>query len=87
MKVSFIVPVYNEGLVLQNSIESLLDIDYPNYEIITVNDSSTDDTIIVAEGLVGYQRGRSVLVKISLINKPKLNMSSLIENIKKTSTA
>jgi len=68
--ISIIVPVYNEGLVLQNSIESLLDIDYPNYEIIIVNDGSTDDTIIVAEGLVGYQRGRSVLVKISLINKP-----------------
>jgi len=68
--ISILVPVYNEGVVLQYSIESLLDIDYPNYEIIIVNDGSTDDTSAVAEELVGHQRGRSGLVKISLINKP-----------------
>jgi len=68
--ISIIVPVYNEGVVLQNSIESLLDIDYPNYEIIIVNDGSTDDTSAIAEEFVGHQKGRSGLVKISLINKP-----------------
>lgn len=68
--ISIIVPVYNEGIVLQNSIESLLDINYPNYEIIIVNDGSTDDTASLAEELVGHQKGRNGLVKISLINKP-----------------
>lgn len=68
--VSIIVPVYNEGKVLHYSIESLLDIDYPNYEIIIVNDGSTDDTAEVGESLVGYHRGRTGLVKVLLINKP-----------------
>ena len=68
--ISIIVPVFNEGVVLQNSIESLLDVDYPNYEIIIVNDGSTDNTAAIAEELVGHQRGRNGLVKISLINKP-----------------
>src|SRR3989339_58926 len=68
--VSIIVPVYNEGKVLRSSIESLLELDYSNYEIIIVNDGSTDDTAIVAESLVGYQKGVSGLVKVSLINKP-----------------
>jgi len=68
--ISIIVPVYNEGIVLKYSIESLLDLDYPNYEIIIVNDGSTDDTSAVGEALVGNQRGRSGLVKVSLINKP-----------------
>ena len=68
--ISIIVPVFNEGVVLQYSIESLLDIDYPNYEIIIVNDGSTDNTAAIAEELVGHQRGNSGIVKISLINKP-----------------
>ncbi len=68
--ISIIVPVYNEGKVLRDSIESLLELDYPNYEIIIVNDGSTDDTAEVGESLVGYQKGRLGLVKVSLINKP-----------------
>ncbi len=68
--VSIIVPVYNEGKVLWASVKSLLDLDYPNYEIIIVNDGSTDNTAKIAESLVGYQQGRTSLVKVSLINKP-----------------
>ncbi len=68
--VSIIVPVYNEGKVLRNSIESLLKLDYPNYEIIIVNDGSTDNTAEVGESLVGLHKGRSSWVKVSLINKP-----------------
>ncbi len=68
--VSIIVPVYNESKVIAESIESLLELDYPNYEVIIVNDGSTDDTAVIAENLVGYRQGKSSLVKISLINKP-----------------
>jgi cellulose synthase/poly-beta-1,6-N-acetylglucosamine synthase-like glycosyltransferase len=68
--VSIIVPVFNEGKILNSSIESLLDIDYPNYEILIVNDGSTDDTATVGESLVGFHKGSNGLVKVSLINKP-----------------
>jgi poly-beta-1,6-N-acetyl-D-glucosamine synthase len=68
--VSIIVPVYNEGKVLNDSIRSLLELNYSNFEIIVVNDGSTDDTREVAESLVGYRMGRFGEVKISLINKP-----------------
>ncbi|MHB8842921.1 MAG: glycosyltransferase family 2 protein, partial [Candidatus Aquicultor sp.] len=34
------------------------------------NDGSTDDTATVGGGLVGYKKGRSGMVKVSLINKP-----------------
>ncbi|PIW69483.1 MAG: glycosyl transferase [Ignavibacteriales bacterium CG12_big_fil_rev_8_21_14_0_65_30_8] len=68
--VSIIVPVYNEGVVVADSVKSLLDLNYSNYEIIIVNDGSKDNTQEVAEALVGYQKGRLSDVKVSLINKP-----------------
>ena len=68
--ISIIVPVYNEGKVMGSSIESLLDLDYPNYEIIVVNDGSTDETAKVGEAIVGHRKGRNGMVKVSLINKP-----------------
>ncbi len=68
--VSIIVPVYNEEKVVADSIKSLLDLDYNNYEIIVVNDGSSDKTMSVAESLVGYQKGKNSDVKVSLINKP-----------------
>ena len=68
--VSIIVPVYNEGKVVKESIKSLLKLDYANYEIIIVNDGSTDDTKEVAETMVGFQKGRYSEIKVSLINKP-----------------
>jgi poly-beta-1,6-N-acetyl-D-glucosamine synthase len=68
--VSIIVPVFNEEKVVADSIKSLLDLNYSNYEIIIVNDGSTDKTREVAEQLVGYQKGRYSDIKISLIDKP-----------------
>jgi poly-beta-1,6-N-acetyl-D-glucosamine synthase len=68
--VSIIVPVYNEGKLLRDTLKSLLTLDYPSYELVVVNDGSTDDTAKVAEEFVGYQQGRQSLVKVSLINKP-----------------
>jgi len=46
--VSIIVPAYNEALVIENTIRSLLASEYSNYEIIVVDDGSTDGTPDVA---------------------------------------
>lgn len=42
--VTIVVPAYNEGLIIQTAIRSLFEIDYPHYEILVVDDGSTDDT-------------------------------------------
>ncbi|MDR3625585.1 MAG: glycosyltransferase family 2 protein, partial [Ignavibacteriaceae bacterium] len=68
--VSILVPVYNEDKVIADSINSLLELNYPNYEIIIINDGSTDKTKQVAETLVGYKKGKVSEVKVTLINKP-----------------
>ena len=42
--VSLMVPCYNEGDNLNESIPHLLSLKYPNYELIFINDGSTDNT-------------------------------------------
>ncbi|WP_223426848.1 glycosyltransferase [Tateyamaria pelophila] len=48
-KVSVVVCSYNGGRTIRETIEQLLKVDYPNYEVIVVNDGSTDDTPKIAE--------------------------------------
>lgn len=49
--VTIVVPSYNEGKVIIGSVESLLQSDYRNIEIIIVDDGSTDDTWEIAQSL------------------------------------
>lgn len=43
--ISILVPAYNEAGNIVESVESLLRLEYPDYEIIVVNDGSSDDTL------------------------------------------
>jgi len=43
--VTVIVPAYNEGPNIVESVSSLLNLNYPNHEIIVVDDGSKDDTL------------------------------------------
>ena len=43
--VSLIAPAYNEALCISGSVRSLLMLEYPEYEVIVVNDGSTDSTL------------------------------------------
>jgi peptidoglycan-N-acetylglucosamine deacetylase len=49
--VSIIVPAYNEELVLENCVKSLLKLEYQNYNIVIVDDGSTDDTLTIGKRL------------------------------------
>ncbi|CAG9622509.1 glycosyltransferase family 2 protein [Sutcliffiella rhizosphaerae] len=42
---SILVPAYNESVGIIPSIRSLLSIEYPQYEVIVINDGSKDDTL------------------------------------------
>jgi len=68
--ISIIIPVFNEEKMIKNSISSLLGLNYENYEIIIVNDGSTDKTKDETEKFVGLHKGKFNEIKISLINKP-----------------
>ncbi|MCK7592304.1 glycosyltransferase family 2 protein [Pseudomarimonas salicorniae] len=43
--VSLLVPAYNEEKTIVASVRSLLQLEYPRYEVIVVNDGSKDDTM------------------------------------------
>jgi biofilm PGA synthesis N-glycosyltransferase PgaC len=49
--VTFIVPCHNEGENIRDTIVGLLKQDYPNFEIIAINDASTDNTAEILEDL------------------------------------
>ena len=46
--VSVIVPAFNEGVTIRGSLASLLKVDYPDLEIIVVDDGSKDNTYLHA---------------------------------------
>jgi len=74
--VSLIAPAYNEGATIIENIRSLLSLYYADFEIIIVNDGSTDDTLkkIIEE----YS-----LVKVDFAVNEKLKTKS-IKNIYKS---
>ncbi|MGD9605098.1 MAG: glycosyltransferase family 2 protein [Bacilli bacterium] len=45
-QISIIAPAYNEELSIIDSVNSLLNLNYPQYEVIVVNDGSKDSTLL-----------------------------------------
>lgn len=70
-KISFILPAFNEEKNISETIDSIISIDYPNYELLIVNDGSTDK--MLAKLISTYQ-----LVDASRKILPKsLNVSGI----------
>jgi cellulose synthase/poly-beta-1,6-N-acetylglucosamine synthase-like glycosyltransferase len=45
LPVSLVVPAYNESVSIVSSVNALLQLQYPEYELVVVNDGSSDDTL------------------------------------------
>ena len=70
--VSIIVPAYNEQVNVVNTLHNLLKQDYPNYDIILVDDGSTDDTFKeVTRAFAGHER-------MQLLTKPNGGKASAL---------
>ncbi|HEV2533561.1 glycosyltransferase [Phenylobacterium sp.] len=57
--IALLVPAYNETLTIVESVTSLISLQYPSFEVVVVNDGSTDDTLaalVAAFDLVPIER-------------------------------
>ena len=50
--VSILMPAHNESNILYNVVKEMTTLNYPNYEIILINDGSSDDTGEVLKNIV-----------------------------------
>lgn len=80
--VSIIVPAYNEEAGIVQSVRSLLSINYPTFEIIVVNDGSTDSTL---DKMIAHYQMKEVqkAVRIQVKTKPmkKIYQSQVLPNL------
>ena len=67
-KVSIIVPARNEQDYINNCLDSLIQQDYPNYEIIVIDDASQDNT---GQIIKKYTQKTDKIVGITVKDKPK----------------
>jgi cellulose synthase/poly-beta-1,6-N-acetylglucosamine synthase-like glycosyltransferase len=70
--VTIVVPAYNEGPVIQQSVRSLLCMDYPCFEVLVVDDGSSDDTY---ERALQASRG---FARVRVIRKPNGGKASAL---------
>ena len=43
--ISLLVPAYNESATIVDSVRNLISLDFPEYEVIVINDGSKDNTL------------------------------------------
>ncbi len=58
LPIAFLVPAHNEERSIVDSVQSLLDMRYPNIEIVVANDGSTDGTLRALTAVFGLVPGR-----------------------------
>lgn len=72
MKLSIIVPIYNVAPYLRKCVDSLLAQDISDYEIILVDDGSTDESGAIADEIVREVMGDESNCQSPIANRPTL---------------
>lgn len=78
--ISVIAPAFNEGVTIISNVRSLLTFNYPKYEVIIINDGSTDDTL---EKLINEFE----LVEVEFAFRQRLNCKPIKRIFKSTNHA
>ncbi|PYS74832.1 MAG: glycosyl transferase [Acidobacteria bacterium] len=70
LPISIVVPAYNEAAVIVGSIRSLLQLSYPEYEVVIANDGSKDETVEVLRrefGLVLFPEAYRIRIQTARV--------------------
>ncbi len=70
--ISVVIPMYNSEKTIRKAIESVIKQSYKDFEIIVVNDGSTDSSTLILEEIMKENEN----IKIKLINKNNGGVSS-----------
>lgn len=99
-RVTVLIPAYNEGSALFDTIEAAISSDYPNLEVVVIDDGSTDDTFALVRdnyklsAILGNEDQSSRISlysservpKLRLINKPHTGKADSLNTGIKNST-
>ena len=55
-EISIVVPMYNSSYFVKNCIESVLKQDFTNYELLLIDDHSTDETMEICKNYIKDKR-------------------------------
>ncbi|MBP6005363.1 glycosyltransferase family 2 protein [Candidatus Saccharibacteria bacterium] len=61
ISVSVIIPAWNEAVGITKTIQSVLDNNYPNLEIIIINDGSTDNSDKLIKAFLKKHKGKNII--------------------------
>lgn len=74
--VSFLVPSYNHDKYVATCVRSVIDQDYPNIELIIIDDGSTDDSVKTIAGMAEACKSR--FVRFEFRSRENLGVSATI---------
>ncbi len=61
--ITIMIPAHNEEYVIAETVENILKMDYPNFEIIVIDDRSTDNTAAIIKMLESKHKNVKALIR------------------------
>ena len=68
--ISVVIPLYNKEQSIASTLQSVCEQTYTEYEVLIVNDGSTDNSVNVVKDFISHLEDRGIDGRWTLVNKP-----------------